>query len=320
MSDIIEFPSDDDEPSAGESNPLATGEDVADSEVDAQEDEPAILGFPSDDTDSDRDNDGDAEDEDDDDSEDDEYADFDEPMDDLDEAYRQALEKIDEAEWEIGQALTELNAAEPEDELESEPIDEAEVAEQATELVNEFLDQQPANDQRLTPEQIIEASLFVGGQPLTAKKLAGILKGNFNADFVATTISQMTERYLNERRPYEIRLGEGGYELKLRYQFENIRHRVFGLGPKEVKLSQEALEVLSLVAYHQPVSAAEIEETGKSKPTGILRQLLRRELIALERQEKSRKKVKYVTTDRFLQVFGLGDIDELPMLGDIDFK
>lgn len=309
MSDIIEFPSDDDEPSSDEPNSESTNEDSASGDpVETHEEEPEILGFPSADSSEDADD------------EDDEYEDFDEPMDDLDAAYRQALEKIDEAEWEIGQALTELNASEPEEELEPEPIDEAQIAEQAAELVDEFLGEQPADDHRLTPEQIIEAALFVGGQPLTAKKLAGVLKGKFNAEFVAATITQMNDRYLAERRPYEIRLGEGGYELKLRYQYESIRHRVFGLGPKEVKLSTEALEVLSLVAYHQPVSAAEIEDTGKAKPTGTLRQLLRRELIALERQEKSRKKVKYVTTDRFLQVFGLGDIDELPMLGDIDFK
>ncbi len=310
MADIIEYPLEgDDENAADEAE---HPDEAASSDVTAETDEPSILGFPGNDDTSDfaeSDADGETAD------------DFDEPVDDLDEAYRQALEKIDEAEWEIGQALSELNEPVPETELEpAGPLDEAEVAGRSAEMVDGFLDEQPEDEHRLRPSQILEAALFVGGQPLTAKKLAGMLKGTFDAEFVAGTIEEINQRYLDERRPYEIRLGEGGYELKLRYQFENIRHRVFGLGPKEVKLSQEALEILSLVAYHQPVSAAEIEDTGKSKPTGTLRQLLRRELIALERKEKSRKNVKYITTDRFLQVFGLGDIDELPMLGDIDFK
>ena len=57
---------------------------------------------------------------------------------------------------------------------------------------------------------------------------------------------------------------------------------MFGLGPREVKLSQEALEVLALVAYRQPITTQEIEELGKARPSGVLRQLLRRELIAIE--------------------------------------
>ncbi|MDA1016905.1 MAG: SMC-Scp complex subunit ScpB [Planctomycetota bacterium] len=248
--------------------------------------------------------------------------------DELELAYRQALEMIDEAEWEIGQALSEMQDDDSfqestTDELVEETVgleESGSLEDAAAGLVDEFFGDQQVEEHRLSPAQIIEAAMFVGGQPLTAKKLAGLLRGNFNATFVEQAIAELNTRYLDEQRPYEIRLSEGGYELKLRYEFESIRHRVFGLGPKEVKLSQDALEVLSLVAYHQPMSVPDIEDAGKEKPNGTLRQLLRRGLVALERGEKNRKKVKYVTTDRFLQVFGLGDIEELPLLGDLDFK
>lgn len=108
--------------------------------------------------------------------------------------------------------------------------------------------------------------------------------------------------------------------MELRQSFESVRNRVFGFGPKEVKLSRDALEVLALVAYRQPISPDEIEQIGKPKPGGVLRHLLRRELVAIERGESGRTDVRYTTTPRFLRLFGLSRLDELPQAEDVDFK
>ena len=160
---------------------------------------------------------------------------------------------------------------------------------------------------RIPPRQIIEAALFVGGKPLTTKKLCSLL-------------DDINRQYIEEARPYEIRMEEGGYRLILRHDFERIRNRVYGFGPKEVKLSQDALEVLALVAYQQPITKDQIIEAGKDKANGVLRQLLRRELIAIERNEDKKAEVKYITTARFLQVFGLGNIEELPYIESLSHK
>jgi segregation and condensation protein B len=108
--------------------------------------------------------------------------------------------------------------------------------------------------------------------------------------------------------------------MVLREEFERIRNRVFGIGPREVKLSQDVLEVLALVAYRQPITPEEIEELGKEKPGPLLRQLLRRELITLERDTENRKRVTYSTSKRFLSLFGLGSLDELPQADELAFK
>jgi segregation and condensation protein B len=108
--------------------------------------------------------------------------------------------------------------------------------------------------------------------------------------------------------------------MTLRPEFDRVRNRVYGLGPKEVKLSQEALEVLALVAYRQPVSQQQIEEACKKNAGGLLRQLLRRELVVIERPDKKQKDVQYRTTARFLSLFGLADIDELPRADELDLK
>ena len=171
---------------------------------------------------------------------------------------------------------------------------------------------QAKQETRIPPRQIIEAALFVGGAPLTTKKLCSLLNDEYSSSYVDDLLDDLNRQYNEEARPYEIRMEEGGYRIILRHDFERIRNRVFGFGPKEIKLTQDALEVLALVAYHQPITKERIIEAGKDKASGILRQLLRRELIAIEREEKKKAEVKYITTARFLQVFGLGNIEELP--------
>jgi segregation and condensation protein B len=168
--------------------------------------------------------------------------------------------------------------------------------------------------------QVLEACLFVGGLPLTAAKLASLLKGDYTPQFVETTLDELNRLYAVQGRPYEIRLGEGGYRLTLRDEYERIRNKVYGLGPKEVRLSQESLEVLAVVAYRQPLSEAELSELGRPQAGGLLRQLLRRDLIAVHRDAEQPKVVRYVTTPRFLSLFGIGSLDDLPRPDELSYK
>jgi segregation and condensation protein B len=173
---------------------------------------------------------------------------------------------------------------------------------------------------QVTPPQVVEAALFVGGIPLTAKKICALLRGSYDAAFVEQTIDELNEAYRAQGRPYEIRLGDGGYRLELRPEYDRLRHRVYGSGPREVRLSQDVLEVLALVAYQQPISQADIEAHGKQNAGNLLRQLLRRDLVAFERGSGGRKDVRYHTTARFLSVFGLGSLEELPQAEDLAKK
>ncbi len=177
--------------------------------------------------------------------------------------------------------------------------------------------QPPPADPGVTPTQVIEAALFVGGQPLTAGKLYALLRGAITVEQVPELIDELNTLYAAQERPYEVRLGDGGYRLELRPEYDRLRARVFGQGPREVRLSQDLLEVLALVAYRQPITQAEIEALGKAGPGNQLRQLLRRELIQLERDPEQPKEVRYRTTDRFLSVFGLANLADLPQPDDL---
>jgi len=176
-------------------------------------------------------------------------------------------------------------------------------------------------DGRLNPVQVIEALLFVGGQPLTAKTICGVLRGEFDADFVEQAIEEINRRYASQNRPYEIRLGDGGHRIVLRPEYEPLRNRVYGFGPKQVRLSQETLEILALVAYRQPISRRKTEEIAKRNAGSPLRQLLERGLLILDHPDGTPPaEAQYRTSGRFLQLFGVGRLEDLPQIEDLNFK
>ena len=178
---------------------------------------------------------------------------------------------------------------------------------------------------RVSEKQVVEAALFVGGMSLTAKKLSSLFHTDHGFGFVECLLDELNRQYAEEGRPYAITLGEGGYRLTLLPEFESVRNKVFGYGPKDVKLSQDALEVLSLVAYRQPITKSQMEVLGKSNAGSVLRQLLQRELIRIDRvhspqNSKNKNDPPYATTPRFLSLFGIGSVSDLPVAEDFAFK
>jgi chromosome segregation and condensation protein ScpB len=104
--------------------------------------------------------------------------------------------------------------------------------------------------------------------------------------------------------------------LRVNRRFAGVREKLFG-GPREARLTQSALDVLSLVAYRQPVGKAEIDAARGTESGGVLRQLVRLGLIAaVESAAAPSSEVLYGTTERFLEIFRLRDLDDLPQLGE----
>ena len=214
-------------------------------------------------------------------------------------AYWQASEKNDAVEEKIGPAK------DPADLPSSDEGDEYELA------AGSEVPEEPGPP-RVTARQLIEAVLFVGGRALTAKKLASLVGSDTKTSLIEEEIEGLNGLYSSEARPYQIQLAEGGYRLQLREEFYETRDRVFGHGPRERKLSQEQVEVLALVAYKQPISRQQIEKHGLKNAAGLLRSLLRTQVIEIERGKNPRRDITYRTTSRFLKVFNLRDIEDLP--------
>ena len=162
--------------------------------------------------------------------------------------------------------------------------------------------------------RILEALLFVGGPPLTVARAAETVRGLGEEEF-QQTINALSRSYRVQGRPYQVQVQEHGYVLTLRPRFNNVREKLYG-GVREARLSQAAVDVLSLVAYRQPATRQEIETLRGADSGAILRQLIRHGLVAIQRLE-GEKDPRYSTTPRFLQLFGLTSLDDLPQTQDL---
>jgi segregation and condensation protein B len=169
------------------------------------------------------------------------------------------------------------------------------------------------NSETLSPEAMIEAGLFVGGPPLTAAKvLAGL---RLPAELFEAAIDALNLRYRAQRRPYRIVRSADGYTLRIVPEYAVLKEKLFG-GPRDARLSQAALDVLSLIAYQQPLAKAEIDAVRGLDSAGVLRQLVRLGLAEIVRKEDA--EIRYGTTGRFLKLFDLASLDDLPRLGDTE--
>ena len=159
--------------------------------------------------------------------------------------------------------------------------------------------------------------LFVGGPPLTAGAACGAVRGLTPEAFRAA-VDGLAAQYRRQGRPYTVEARAGGYALVPLPAYRGVRERLVG-GPREARLSQPALDVLSVVAYRQPVSKAEVDAVRGTDSAGVLRQLVRLGLVAVARRaEAAGREVRYGTTPRFLRVLGLATLDDLPRLGDVE--
>lgn len=163
------------------------------------------------------------------------------------------------------------------------------------------------------PLRIVEAMLFVGGPPLTAAKACSAVRG-LSADRFHDLIDELARKYRRQNRPYSVQPRDDGFVLAVKPQFKSLREKLYG-GPRQARLSQPAVDVLSLVAYRQPLSKPEIDALRGTDSAAVVRQLVRLGLIAVTRRADSEQRaVQYGTTPRFLGVFGLGSLDDLPRL------
>ena len=203
-------------------------------------------------------------------------------------------------------------AAEGEEAAEAtaEPVEEAAAPEEPAE---EPLAEEPQDSCPLTPQTILEAMLFVGSsgnRPLAAREAAALMRGVSAADIEAM-IEELNALYEREGHTYTIVPESGGFRLVLRPEFDGVRHQFYGR-VREAKLSQAAVDVLAIVAYSQPVTREEVDRLRGKPSGGLLAQLVRRELLRLERRAEDRRHPLYHTTERFLKLFGPSTIADLP--------
>ena len=171
----------------------------------------------------------------------------------------------------------------------------------------------------VTPETIFEAMLFVGhpgDEPLTSTQVASLMRG-VRANEVDQYVEDLNATYEEQNCPYVIQSVGGGYRLMLRESHSALRNAFYGK-IRTAKLSQAAVDVLAIVAYHQPLDKNEVEKLRREPSARLLNQLVRRELLSVERTEEKPRRSLFSTTSRFLDFFGLTSLDDLPQSQDFD--
>ncbi len=171
----------------------------------------------------------------------------------------------------------------------------------------------------ISPLTILEAILFVG-HPDTGSiepEMAAWVMRNVRPEEIPELVRELNRRYEAAGCPYHIVCQGRGYRMTLRKPYWHFRHRFYAR-MRETKLSQAAIDVLAIVAYQQPVTAEQVQQL-RGKPSGhILAHLVQRQLLRIERAQDGSRKAHYYTTERFLGLFGLESLEDLPKTEDIE--
>ncbi|MBO7725802.1 MAG: SMC-Scp complex subunit ScpB [Thermoguttaceae bacterium] len=178
-------------------------------------------------------------------------------------------------------------------------------------LFQKISDAEPRRPDDTPPLSRLEAALFLSREPLPVRRLA-LLAGLEDAAQARELVQNLNRRYRAAKSAFCVVEVADGFQLRTHPEFASWLFRLQEV-PVEVRLTRTAMETLAIVAYQQPILRAQIERIRGAACGDILRQLMDQNLIQMVgRLEEPGRPILYGTTKRFLQVFGLTDINALP--------
>jgi segregation and condensation protein B len=164
--------------------------------------------------------------------------------------------------------------------------------------------------------RIVEALVLSSSEPISAVKLAEIVP-SCEPDEVKELVNALNGEYAEQDRSFEIWEVAGGFQIRTRAEFSGYLQKL--QKERALRLSQAALETLAIIAYRQPVTRAEIEDVRGVDAGATVKSLLERHLIRIAGQrEVPGRPMLYGTTRRFLEIFGLESLKNLPTLRELD--
>ncbi len=168
-----------------------------------------------------------------------------------------------------------------------------------------------------TLDRIIEAIIFASPEPLSARRIKECIEGTEDVNIEAK-VDALNEVYEKNGRSFRIIKVAGGYQMTTLPDFELWVRRVF-VGRGRLRLSPQALETLSIIAYSQPVSKPTMESIRGINCDGVIKTLLERNLVTIRgREDSPGRPILYGTTNEFLRYFGLDNLKDLPELKEIE--
>ena len=166
--------------------------------------------------------------------------------------------------------------------------------------------------------QIIEALLFASPEVVSSRQLASA--ADLAPSEVEACIQKLNTDYEANQRAFHIRQVAGGWQMVTLRRFAPWIARLLSRRRRE-KLSKAALETLAVIAHRQPINKPDIDQARGIDSTYILATLLERGMIRIKgRDRRAGHPYVYVTTPRFLEFFGLTNLEELPKLEEPSVK
>lgn len=163
-------------------------------------------------------------------------------------------------------------------------------------------------------EAAIEAILFTMGESVEAEKIAVAIE--HDVDTTVKIIHNMMDKYENEDRGIKIIELEGSFQLCTKEEYYDNLIRICSQ-PRRYTLTDVALETLSIIAYKQPVTKIEIEKIRGVNSDRSVNKLVELELVKeVGRLDAPGRPMLFGTTEEFLRTFGVGSIDELPVISE----
>lgn len=166
-------------------------------------------------------------------------------------------------------------------------------------------------------ESSIEAIILASPEPISAKKIAGVLE-DATPSRIAEAVTKLNERYAKTESSFRIREIAGGYQYYILPEYVGFVEELYARRRK-LRLTRAALETVAIIAYRQPVTKGEIEHVRGVASDGVLHNLLEKNMITIVgRAETVGKPLQYGTTDEFLKFFGLNKLEDLPKMSEIE--
>jgi len=163
--------------------------------------------------------------------------------------------------------------------------------------------------------RVAEALILGSSDPISGQRIAEIIP-YCKPKHVKGLVDELNADYIKTGRAFEIVEIAGGYQMRTLPEFAPYLQQT--LKTRALRLSQAALETLAVVSYRQPVTRGEIEHIRGVDVGAVVRSLIERKLVRIAgHRDVPGKPMLYGTTRRFLEVFELSSLDELPTLRDL---
>jgi segregation and condensation protein B len=162
---------------------------------------------------------------------------------------------------------------------------------------------------------IIEALIFTSDVPLTLEKIREILK--LSKGQIQILIDELSEEYNTAARGFYLKKVANGYQFRTKPEYSVWIQKLKKV--KALRLSQPMMETLAMIAYKQPITRIEIEHIRGVDSEGVIKSLFEKKLVTiLGRKDVPGRPFLFGTTAKFLEVFGLPSLKDLPPIENID--